>query len=253
MALAAIVSNLDDVPESLREHYQERGGKWHLDTEGDEAKVRLNRDLAAERKRRQELEDRLKGFGDLKPEDVEGLRQRRRREDDDDETASARMQRLRAELEETKRAAELSVRERDQEMARIKSELSQERIGARIRTTAQSKLVTSALDDAVFYGMRVFREDADGKFAAFDANGERLLGKSGEDLSLDEWLEDRRKDRPHWFSTSGTGNQGGGAGHQGSGTAQSRARPRQRSQMTAEEKAAAIGELGIEAFMQIPQ
>lgn len=256
MALAAIVENIEDLPEIVREHYVQKGTKWVLETEGDEAKLRLNRDLAEERKKRQELEKNLQRYGATTPEEVEALRVRRRKEDDEEETATQRVTRLRDELDRTKRDTEITLREKDAEVTRIKGELTQERIGARIRTAAQGSrdFQTSAQEDAVLLGMRVFREDETGKIAAFDPTGERMLGKSGDDLTIDEWLDQRRADRRHWFGgQQGTGNQGGGAQHQSNNANQNRARPKTRSAMSDKEKAAAVGELGIEGFMEIPE
>lgn len=251
MALAATVDTLDDVPEPLREHYVARNGKFVLDTEGDPRIVNARREAQEERRKRQELETKLKAFGDLKPEDIEPLRTRRRQEDQEDETAAQRMQRLRDELDRTKRDGELTMRERDSELTRLKGELVQERIGTRIRSVAQAKLQSWAIDDAVLNGMRTFRQDDAGKVVAFDGD-ERLLGKNGEDLTIDEWLDGMRQARPGWFAQNGTGNQGGGAQHQSTTTPSTRARPKTRSEMTPSEKAACITDLGMDGYLDLP-
>lgn len=249
MALAAIVTNIDDVPETVREHYIEKDGKWHLHTEGDEAKVRLNRDIQSERKKRQETEAQLAKLNT----ELQELRVRRARADDDDETTTARVKRAQAELEEERRTKETALRELQAENTKITSQNMQLRIGNMIRTVGQGKLHPYALEDAVLYGMQTWRDDGTGKFVAFDSAGERMLSKSGDDLSGEEWIEDLRKSKPHWYAQPGTGNQGGGAPHQGGGQAQSRARPKKRSEMSAAEKADAIGDLGIAGFMAIPE
>lgn len=250
MTLAAIVSDINDVPAALREHYIERNGKFHLDTEGDEGKVRLNRDLADERKKRQALERDLQAHR----QELEDLRAKRGKSDDDEDTTSdRRLAKLRIEMDELRRSSDAATREKDAEAARLKSELTRERIGARIRSTASGKVVSTAIEDVVNAGMAIFREDESGKYAAFDVYGERLLGKSGEDLGFDEWVEQRRTDRPHWFGNAGgSGNQGGGAGHQGSGQSGQRPRPKKRSEMTPQEKAAAISELGSDGYLALP-
>lgn len=254
MSLASTIESLDEVPEALREHYTPRGGKFVLDTDGDPRVVSARREAQEERKKRQELEARLKAYGDLKPEDVDALKTRRKRDDDDEETASQRMQRLRDELDRTKRDSDLSMREREAELARMKSELVLERIGTRIRSVAQTRVEPWAIEDAVLNGMRVFRQDEAGKIVAYDGE-ERLLSKSGDDLTMDEWLEGMRSSRPGWFGSGGggTGNTGGGAQHQGGGNGQSRARPKQRSLMTPQEASQAITDMGMEAYLQLPQ
>lgn len=251
MALAATVDTLEEVPELLREHYIARNGKFVLDTEGDQRIVNARKEAQEERRKRQELENRLKGFGDLKPEDIEALRMRRKREEDEEETASQRMQRLRTELDEVKRSTEMTTREKDAALAQVRAELNQERIGTRIRSVAQAKVQSWAIEDAVLNGMRTFRQDETGKISAFEGD-ERLLGKNGEDLTIDEWLDGMRQSRPGWFPEgSANGNQGGGAQHQASRAA-SRARPKNRSEMTPSEKSASISELGMEGYLSLP-
>lgn len=75
MALKALVSSLDEVPESLRGEYAEikdgpRKGKFVLSVEGAEGYglddlVALKETLSKERKIRSEYEGKLKAFGDL--------------------------------------------------------------------------------------------------------------------------------------------------------------------------------------------
>ena len=250
MALPLTTDKLEDLPEVVREHYVERNGKWTLETDVDPRLVTARKESGEERRKRQELERENQAM----KQQVEELKQRRQKEEGDEETASQRYQRLRAEADEAKRKADEDLRERDSQIQRLRTELTKERIGARIRNEAQrAGLIQQAIDDAVSAGMGVFREDESSKLAAFDGGNERLFGRNGEDLTIAEWLTDRRVDKPHWFGAAqnGAGNQGGGAAHQGGG-APARPRPKNRSEMTAAEKAAAISDLGIEGFMALP-
>lgn len=255
MALASMVDSLDEVPEVLREHYVPRkDGKFVLDTEGDS---RVSSARRGEERAKLELkaaQDRLKAFeaqGITKPEDIDGLRTRRRKEDDEEETAAQRMQRLRNELDDVKRNTDMSVREKDAALAQVRAELNQERIGTRIRSVAQARVYPWAIEDVVLNGMRTFRQDETGKISAFDGD-ERLLGKNGEDLTMDEWLDGMRQSRPGWYPEgSNTGNRGGEAQHQNVRQA-TRARPKSRSEMTPEEASAAITELGSDGYMNLP-
>lgn len=248
MALPLTIDKLDDVAEAFREHYVERNGKFALDTDADPRLTTARREAGEERKKRQALEQEMTSL----KQQIEELGKRRQRDDDDQETSTQRLNRLRTELEQAKRESEDTRRQKELEALQLKTELTQERIGNRIRSAANGKLLTGAVEDAVLFGMRVWKQDEAGKIAAFDDAGERLLGKNGEDLTIEEWLDQRRTDRGHWFAQQGSGNQGGGAGHQGSGNGAARARPKQRSQMTPQEKAAAIGDMGMEAYLALP-
>lgn len=254
MALAMTVDKLDEIPEALREHYVEKNGKFILDTDTDPRVITARKEAEQERRKRQELE---RAQETLRKE-LEESKTKRAKDEGDEETAAQRYQRLRLEKEEADRKAEAQQRDFQQREAQYRSKIFQLDMGSKIRTAAQKirGLSPSAVEDAVMLGMAVFREDDQGKIAAFDASGERLLGRNGEDLTIDEWIADRRTDRPHWFEAAaggGSGNQGGGAAHQGAGTGPPRARPRKRSEMTAAEKAAAIGDMGIEQFMALPE
>jgi hypothetical protein len=247
MALPQTVETLEDIPQPLREHYVERQGKWHLDTETDPRLAMARRDSVEEKRKRQDLEKKLQEV----QQELETVKTRRRTDDDDEPTDSRRLQRQREEADRQMRDLQTQVQVLQGQLSQTSSTLTRERIGSRLRGAAQKAgLLSHAVEDAVKWGMDVFKQDGDGKVAAFEGE-ERLLGKSGDDMTMDEWLNERRQDKPHWFQTQGTGNTGGSANHQGSAPSQ-RARPRRRSEMTASERAHLIEDIGMEPYLRLP-
>jgi len=70
MVLKPIIEELDGIPEPLREHYIERGGKFVLAVEGVEVDrvPGLKASVRTERERADEAERKLKEFAELDPE-----------------------------------------------------------------------------------------------------------------------------------------------------------------------------------------
>lgn len=78
MTLPAAVESLDDIPEEAQEHYREDGGEFVLAVDGikQHPKVSSLANAFEEQKsRREELQGKLKQFGDVTPGDVEQLRE----------------------------------------------------------------------------------------------------------------------------------------------------------------------------------
>src|SRR5688572_26826180 len=65
MKLKSKYDKKEDVPEALLDFYQESNGVWVLDSDLEQPDPRLKGDLATERRRRQELEGKIKKWEEL--------------------------------------------------------------------------------------------------------------------------------------------------------------------------------------------
>ena len=106
---------------TLRELYTERGGKFYLDTDGAEGQRAA---LEAERQARKVLEDRLKGFGDLTPEQVKALNEGKAKAEREKDFAAGNFEKILAE-ERAKHGKDLELREKADErrLATLKAAL----------------------------------------------------------------------------------------------------------------------------------
>ena len=217
MSLKRIYDDVAEVPEALREFYEEKDGRAVLileDGGGGEDTGALKRALEAERRQRAKAEKALgslKGdLGDMTPAQArEALQKLAELEEKDllnagnfDEAGEKRAGRR---ISEFKTAYEKAEAEKGELSKKLESVL----VDSALRTAAlDAGIVPSAVDDAVLLGKTVFRLH-EGAPVAVGPDGEPMPGeKPGESLTMEKWLSARATDRPHWFGQ----NAGGGAG-----------------------------------------
>jgi hypothetical protein len=231
MALRAVVEDIEAVPESLRDEYIERDGKWVLGVDGDlpgyvrsqmladtNAKLAEFRDnntkllkrvdeLEPLRSQLDELHQKLKTFEGIDPQEYMELKKRPPNEDNEAQlqkavqAAVAPLQKRVEELTERERAAEERERRAAEMLARktLEGELTQ--IGLELGVDER------AIPDYVRRGLEIFRMD-DGQIVAM--NGDTPVYSPMNPtapLTVEEWAQGLMDDAPHLFKGSG----GGGA------------------------------------------
>jgi uncharacterized phage infection (PIP) family protein YhgE len=226
MALKAIYDKQDDIPEAYRDLFTERDGKFELTgIEGVKTQAdvdRLNEGLRKERKKVEDLEAKVKTFGEDTPEAIEELRQENEKLKIQVETGKG------AEIDEAKldelaeRKAKTMLAPVERENNRLKKEngelsetntalntnISRSAIETEARkVAAASKCVDTAHDDIVMYAQNI-SELVDGKVVTKDGVGVTP------GVGLEVWLSDMQPNKGHWWPAS----KGGGAGgHDGPG------------------------------------
>lgn len=218
MALKAFYASQDEIPDSLREHYVEKDGKFVLDAEGVEDVTGLKRSLERERKTAQELAARYKGIDpDKYKAAVEKLEALEDKEliaaGDVEKLLQVRTDRMRQDYD----ARLAAVSGENQTLA---SKLSELLIDNGIQTAAiKHKVRETAVTDALLRGRQVFKL-VDGKAIPHKPDGSVWYGKDGNTpLSAEEWVGGvLAQDAPHMFEPSTGGGTPPGGGSKASGS-----------------------------------
>lgn len=218
------VESLDKVPEPQRGLYVEKDGKYRLDVDGVEDVTGLKNSLNAARedaKREKEKARQLaEKYKDVDPEKYKQMIDQLENGEDAkllkeggiDKVIERRTEKIRQAHD--KALGELKAAH-EQESGALKTKLSkyEKRVLAdHIRAAAaKAQMHPSAVDDAILNAQQIFTLDEEANAVALDEDGKPILGKSG-NYSVDQWIEEMKEKKPHWFphGSSGGGSQGGG-------------------------------------------
>lgn len=229
--LKTIYEKADEIPEGYADLYVERNGKMELTgIDGVKTQADIDRVQGALRNEKTEhkaAKDALLKFGDLNPDEVHSqldeLAETRARLDaltkegkiDETKLEPIIEARLRAkiaplerdkllltrQLAEAAKATEDAVKDRDG----LRTTLTESSIERAIREAAvNSKLIPTAVEDAVAQGVRVFEVVDGGEIITRDGVGVTP------GIRPADWLKDMQEKRPHWWPPSVGGGAGGG-------------------------------------------
>jgi len=224
MALKAVVGSLDEVPEAFRSLYAEDAdsGQFALQVDGAAPVTKLKefRDTNVALKRQvEQLQDQLKRFDGLAPEEIATLRTQIAELQDKAKLASgdfegAVEQRLKRTREEFERKAA--------EQARALQTLQDERKGLveRLQFSELSAIFTAAadkagvrqdaVDDVISRAQRVWRWEDD-KLVARDKNGEVMYDNTAKEMTPESWVKTLADEKPYYFKASAGGGASGGS------------------------------------------
>jgi hypothetical protein len=228
MALKAIYEKEDDVPEAVREHYAEKGGKWELQAEGMKTQADVDRVKSAldkEKKEHKDTKDKFKAFDGMDPEDVQSkldeydeLKARVEAgggEIPEDKIQAIVDKRVQREIAPIKRENDKLKTENDELRAsngELDGRIKMGRIETAVRKAAETaKVVPTAIDDIVALADRTFEIDDDGNVVTREGIG------AAPGVGVDVYLTDMKEKRPHWWPVSagggsrGSNGEGGGA------------------------------------------
>jgi len=227
--LKAIVENLDDVPEVVREFYKQQGedGPFVLGIDGIDDhpavkglktnQTKSQKSNATLKERVAELEGQVEAFGGVTPDEVDELRQRADAggkaptKEEIDELVAKRWSV--AEQKLTKQVEALTKqRDEAQTAADTTSKaLAGERISAKVRdAAAKAGIRPKAMPIVTRMAGDVWRLGEDGAPAAFD--GEEPMNGAHGPLQFDEWVETLRADHDYLFEASTGAGAAGNAG-----------------------------------------
>jgi hypothetical protein len=216
MPLKAVVENLEDVAEPLREHYTKGDdGKYRLAAEGVEDVSGLKSALAKEREGRSSAEKALKTYEGV---DVKKYQEWLQQQEGDEEAklfSSGKKDELRARW--TTKMQEAHQKQLDKLTAEHKTALdaANERTAKYEQRVLENHLRQAAIEvgihpqavrDALFQGRATFVLDDNGNAVQKREDGTIVIGKDGKTpFSPKEWLESMRSEAPHWFPANGSG------------------------------------------------
>lgn len=223
--LKVVLDSVDELDEPLKALYSERDGKFHLTgVEGIKTQAdidRLTRAAATEREEHKKTKERFKPFESFleNPDDViakldkyDELEAAAKGKIDDkklDEMVETRLKSRAAPLERKAAGLEKENGELKAKLAEAEAREQRRTIHDHVREAAsKSKMIDTAIEDALFLAERVMVVTEDGKVVTKDGVG------TTPDVDATVWLTEMQTKRPHWWPQS----QGGGArGAGGSG------------------------------------
>jgi hypothetical protein len=209
MALQDEFNSEDEIPETLREHYKQDGEKWVLDAPGLVRKEKVNGFRDTNIRLMKENEDLQKKFSGVDLDEYHAFKSQAQKNKEkklaeagkDEELFNERVAPLKAEKERIEK--ELSSK-----LSAYEQELSTLKIDDKVRDfAAKLGARNTAHDDLLLRAHKVFKFE-EGKVVAINGN----LGKSGDPLTIGEWMGTLAESAPHLFEPSS----GGGAPKVGS-------------------------------------
>jgi hypothetical protein len=199
---------IDDVPEPLREHYEEKDGRFVLKAEGAVAKANADELRQNNIRLANELRTFQERFDGIDPDEVRSmLEEKQKREEDKIKDKEKFEAALKTRLGPVQTQLE---KERTRSKA-LEAQLSDLLImQSAANAGRQKKIRPEAVEDLTERVKKVFRIQ-EGKVVATDAAGNAIMNASGEPLSVVEFVDDLATKAPHLFeASSGTGARGSG-------------------------------------------
>jgi hypothetical protein len=232
MALKSTLKTLDGLDETVASLYKNVNGSYVLDLGDDDLSEHPNvralknsmQNAKGERdelrSKLSDLEGRFKAFDGLDAEAArEAIKKIQEASDNDlldagkvDELVAQKTERMRADFEAQMAAKDSRIGELESSSQTLNGELSNLKIFGEVERAALAKGVReTALDDVRHRASQVWALDDNG--APIARNGEeRVFGKDGNALTIDEWVGELATNAEHLFKPSGGGNSQGNNG-----------------------------------------
>ena len=212
--LKAMIDDLNVVPEALRTFYEEQDGKYQLSVEGMVPRAKLdefrtnNINLVRER---DALRQQYDGIDPVKARD---LLEKSQKEHDRKLIDAGKVDELLIQRVEAMRTDyEAQLKSEAMKSQSLQSQLEGLLIDGAIRDeAARAGIRGSAVEDVLLRGRNVFKL-VDGKAVPMQAD-EVMFGKTGEAMSMREWLHGLASSAPHLFEPSRGAGAAGGTGTQ---------------------------------------
>lgn len=229
MALKSVYAKLEDIPEAVRALYKQEGEKWVLDLDEDITEHprtgALKRALEREREDKKKaaekaakLEADFEKYKDIDPEKAaEALAKLQDLEDKKlidggkvDELVAQKTERMRKDFETQLAKKDELIKQREAELGTANTRLADLQIFSEVEKAAlKLGARRTAIDDIKNRARPVFKL-VDGKVVAYKPGSEDpLYGKSGDPISIEEWVGSLATDADHLFEPNGGGGAGG--------------------------------------------
>lgn len=218
MTLKAVIEDLTAVPDALREFYTEQDGRFTLAVDGLVPKSKLDEFRTNNITLSQERDALRKQFEGIDPEKARALLTQAQAEQDKklidagkvDELVGQRVETMRKDFE-TQLSSETS------KSQKLQAQLENLLIDGAIRdAAARAGVRATAVEDVLLRGRTMFKL-IDGKAVPMQGN-QPIYGKTGEAMSMDEWLSGLTTNAPHLFEPNRGAGAPGGAASAGLGT-----------------------------------
>ena len=214
MPLKSIIDDEQSIPEGLKEHYELRDGKYHLQVEGLKTEsdvARVQAALAKERADHKSVKERFAVLGDRDPAEIikaldrlpelELAAKGGNSEEKINSLVEARIKGRTAPLERERETLAGQIKTLSEQVAQYQEKDRLRSIHDSIRKAAiDAKVLPEATDDIIALAERQFDVDEDGK----------VTTKDGLDAKM--WLKDMQASKPYYWPPSFGGGASGGSG-----------------------------------------
>lgn len=263
MKLKSKYSKQEDIPESVRDFYEERDGAWVLDHDIDIPNVSsIRNDLSTERRRRQELESKIQKWESLgkSDEEIAALIEKHKKLEEDDLESKGKWDQLKAQLVETHNAEKNRLQKKIDDLTKTVDERD-----SAIREMLLDSNATAAIAEHdgdpellmpfVRKRMRVVEAEGRRKIEVLGEDGNVKMNGKGEPISVSDLIAEMRGNERFGKLFKGSGASGGGTppgggGGSGGGSHQFKRRSELK---TEKERAAFIDAHGLDAYKALPQ
>lgn len=255
--LKAVVADLEQVPEALREFYSEQDGVHRLNvsaTQGWELAdtTNLKNSLSAERTAREKAESKLNQFEGIDPKKARSALQRVEKladidpEKEADRIAQEKFEAMKEQLVEHHTA---EVEGLNAKLSKTTSQLEGQMIEAAATKAITDAKGSPALLLPIVKGRTKMRELDDGQFVVdvFTEQGKQAMDSQGNAWSISDLVSDLKASEQFGRAFDGTGRTGGGTPPNGGG-GDLPAHTKKVSDMSREERVAFTREHGHEEF-----
>lgn len=236
MKLKRTITDINAVPEALREYYTKDGENYILDADDSDLKDKVSefRTNNIELRRKQEIiQSQLDAFKDIDPTKVpaamEAMRKLEELEEQNlisegkmDEVLAQRTERMRADYEGKTTALQDALGKATEQSGLYKGQLSDVLIDSRISQAMADVGVMrkGAITDILSRARRDWVVDEEGKLTPM-RDGKVLYGKEATvPITPEEWGAGVYHDAPYLFEANAGGGSGGGSGGSGGHTGQ---------------------------------
>lgn len=223
MAIKAIYSSLEEIPEQYRDLFEEKDGMFRLTkiegikTDADMSRVNtaLSNEKAAHAATKNQISNFLNGrkFEEVQADldripELEAAAEGKIDEEKVNSIVEARLKTKLAPVERERDQLKAQAAEKDEVIAGFEGKERQRTIHDKVREAASKmKVLDTAQEDVLMLAERVFEIGEDGSVTVKDGMGVTP------GITPDIWLTEMQAKRPHWWPASaGGGAKGGGAG-----------------------------------------
>lgn len=216
MLLKAVYKTKEEIPQGFESLFKEVGGQWEIQVEGMKSQADVDRVMEGLRKERSDhaetraLLHKFDGYSldDIrKLEDDNALLRADGKGTDIDEKVKALVEAKTASLRRDLAAAEKRANDAEAALKTTKGELVKDKIEVAVVNVASSKVRPEALTDVKLHAAGDFELDDKGNVVT------KETCPQGAGLTVEQWLEAKVKNAPHWeIPNKGGGGRGGDGG-----------------------------------------
>lgn len=233
MALATVLENLDNVPETLRSYYKQVDDRFILDADVEshpqvqglrgayKADHEKNKALTAQLTQLKDVDPvRWSILKDLSDEDLVLLHAAKSEQSQKTAPRDAsdfeiefqkRIAPMKTAHEHEIQKREAKLREIEAERESLKTEMRRKSVeNAIIAACAETGVLPGAVEEIVLLGQQYFKTNEANEVVAVDRMGVEIFGSDTKPMGPREWIMSRGAAKVHWFPLNTGGGAGGG-------------------------------------------